>query len=160
MGNDLHHAWHRISARKTAAASILGMTQLQTRKSACRLPSRPLSLEASANHSDTSRTFTVWTQPQALLKLTHKSCSSSQTHTVGSRTDRPAAAERLELCFPMKQEGSWGLSHTSNPLITSNTHCCGQRAREVFRCWRVRSADRDPFCRCWGARDAAGVLGS
>ena len=32
MGNDLHDAWYRISARKTAAASILGMTQLQDKE--------------------------------------------------------------------------------------------------------------------------------
>lgn len=109
-------------------------TPLQTRrKSACRLPSRLLSLEASVNHSTTSRTLTGWTQPQALLKLTHKSCSASQTHIAGLRTDRPAAAGRLELHFPMKDEGSWGLSHTSDPLITSNTCCWGQGASEVFK---------------------------
>lgn len=42
---------------------------------------------------------------------------------VGLGRDRPAAVGRLELRLSVKELGSWGLSHASDPLITSNTRC-------------------------------------
>lgn len=133
---------------------------MQTKgKSASLLPSTTLSLKASANHSNRSRTLTGWTPPQALLKPIHKSCKQSQTPMVGLGRDRPAAVGRLELRLSMKEGGSWGLSHALNPPITSNTGCWQEGAGEVFRSWRARSADGDPPCRCCGTSDASGILG-
>lgn len=136
------------SARQTVAIFILRMismqeggAQLQTKREPASLhPSRPQSLDFSANHSNRARTFAGWTGPQVLPKQTHESCSLNQTHC--------------------RAEDRWAISASAwkRRFLGPEPYFRPTDPRKHTRLQEVSEADGDPARRCQGTQGASRIL--